>query len=41
MPLRVTEGPTPKYVGAMALAALLILFLIHRGFGGVSVSVGG
>jgi hypothetical protein len=36
-----TADPTPKFVGAITLAALLILVLIHRGFGGVSVSVGG
>ena len=36
-----TADATPKFVGAIALTALLILVLIHRGFGGVSVSVGG
>lgn len=39
--LRMSADPTPKYVGAIALGALIILVLIHRGFGGVTVSVGG
>lgn len=36
-----SSEPTPKMVGAIALTALLVLFLIRRGFGGVTVSVGG
>jgi hypothetical protein len=35
-----TDHGVPRLVGVITLTALLLLFVIRRGFGGVSVSVG-
>lgn len=39
--LQMSADPTPKFVGAITLVALVVLVLIRRGFGGVTVAVGG
>lgn len=32
--------PTPKFVGAFVLGALVLLLVLHRGLAGISVQVG-